>query len=88
MCKRMHPGTCLSPSGTEHFRGATVLCRGAWSRLLLQVIAQVETDVGCAQATQRLRLDLARALAGHPQHPPDLFKRAALPVQQTRSADR
>src|SRR3712207_4639263 len=51
--------------------------------LLLEIIAQMLAHFRGAQAAQRLRLDLPRALAGHPENPADLLERSALAVGET-----
>src|SRR6266540_4938529 len=81
------------PTGRDSFPGFIARSRqnpetelrdpAEWARRWLrQIVAQLAADLGRAQLSQRLGLDLACALAGHPDRLADLFQRAVPAVQQ------
>src|SRR4051794_36558950 len=52
---------------------------------LFQIVSQLLGAAGVAQLAERLRLDLADALAGDPELPPDLLQRALAAVVQAEA---
>src|SRR6266511_4789758 len=57
--------------------------RSVWAKHLLQVVLELPAPARVAELAQRLRLDLADALARHVELAADLFEGAGAPVLET-----